>query len=302
MKLLDKIKFFIAKNALKSQRKKFKKLPVSGERFIVPRAGLDGVDVIIYRPKGKVEGALPVFFNLHGGAWVAGDAALLDSLCRLLADEIPAMVVNVNYKKVDVHPFPYQLDELCDAVTYFAEHAAELGVDKSRFVIGGESAGGHISAGVSIRLKEAGFPLAAQFLVYPFLDFTMSTIQESQKDSKELGWLDMLKDFFFAGVDGTNRYLSPLIAKDEELKGIAPAFLIVCGKDILRSQGIAYAKRLNELGIGAKLKEYPNAEHGFLEVNRPEYVKDPRKTPEQLALTKECEQYMIRELRAFFYN
>lgn len=302
MKFSDRIKFFFAKSMLRSQRKKFKKLPVSGERFIVPREGLDGVDVVIYRPNPQAQTPLPVFFNLHGGAWVAGDAALLDSLCRLLADEIPCVVVNVNYKKVDVHPFPYQLDELCDAVTYFGEHADEMGIDKTRFVIGGESAGAHISAGVAIRLKEEGFPLAGQFLVYPFLDFTMSTLEESQKDSQELGWLGMLKDIFFAGVDGSNRYLSPLIAKDEELKGIAPAFIIVCGKDILRSQGITYAKRLDILGVGVKLKEYPTAEHGFLEVNRPETRKDPRKTPEQLALTRECEQYMISELRAFFYN
>ena len=129
---------------LHEMRRKFAQMPVSGERFTVPRDGLDGVDTILYRPAKPTQGSLPVLFNLHGGAWVGGDAVLMDSFCSLLADEIPAMIVNVTYKKVDVHPFPYPQTELCDAVLYFAEHADEYNIDKSKFAIGGHSAGAHI--------------------------------------------------------------------------------------------------------------------------------------------------------------
>lgn len=302
MNILDKLKFSLAKSQLKNQRKKYAKLPILGERFTVPRAGLDGVDTILHRPHGDHAGPLPVLFNLHGGAWVALDAVMLESLCALLADAIPALVVNVNYKKVDVHPFPYQQIELCDTVQYFAEHAQEFGVDQARFAVMGESAGAHISAGAALRLKELGFSLACQVLVYPFVDFTLSSHKNDAVDKRELGWLELLKTAFFGQVDLTQRWLSPLIARDEELAGIAPAVVIVCGKDVLKPQGVAYARRLNEVGVPAKLKEYPEAEHGFLEVNRPETVKDPRKTPEQLALTKDCEQYLIGELKACFYG
>lgn len=279
---------------LHEMRRKFAQMPVSGERFTVPRDGLDGVDTILYRPAKPTQGSLPVLFNLHGGAWVGGDAVLMDSFCSLLADEIPAMIVNVNYKKVDVHPFPYPQTELCDAVLYFAEHADEYNIDKSKFAIGGHSAGAHISAGAALMIKERGFKLACQMLVYPFVDFSMKV------EGEEAQQLVQLFTSFFSGIDLTHRWYSPLQAKDDELEGAAPAIIIVCGKDELKPHGVAYAKRLIDAGVTVKYKEYPEALHGFLEVNRKEYEGDPRRSPEQLEMTKDCEQLLINELRACF--
>jgi len=278
---------------LREMRMKFARMPVSGERFTVPREGLDGVDTIIYRPTKPVNGPLPVLFNLHGGAWVGGDAVLMDSFCSMLAHEIPAMIVNVNYKKIDVHPFPYPQTELCDAVLYFAEHADEYNIDKNKFAIGGHSAGAHISAGAAMILKERGFKLACQMLVYPFVDFTMDLEGEGAKMLKQMTSL-------FSGTDLTHRWLSPLQAKDHELEGIAPAIIIVCGKDELKPHGVAYAKKLIDVGVTVKYKEYPEALHGFLEVNRREYEGDPRRLPEQKEMTQDCEKLLIHELRAFF--
>jgi len=279
---------------LNEQRKKFAQMPVSGERFTVPREGLDGVDTILYRPAKVTQGPLPVLFNLHGGAWVGGDAVLMDSFCSLLADEIPAMIVNVNYKKLDVHTFPYPQAELCDAVLYFAEHADEYNIDKSKFAIGGHSAGAHISSGAAIMLKERGFKLACQMLVYPFVDFTMSSGEEGTR------YLKQLITSLFPDGDLTHRWLSPLQAKDNELEGVAPAIIIVCGKDELKPHGVAYAKRLIDVGVAVKYKEYPEALHGFLEANRKEYEGDPRRYPEQLEMTKDCEKHLMNELRACF--
>lgn len=283
---------------LNAQRKAFAKMPVTGERFTVPREGLDGVDTILYRPTIASQDPLPVFFNLHGGAWVGGDAVLMDSFCSLLADEIPAMVVNVNYKKLDVHPFPYQQIELCDAVMYFAEHEDEYNIDKARFAIGGHSAGANLSAGAAIRLNELGFKLGCQMLVYPFVDFTM---RSGGDDSDEaLQGLTQLITSLSPDSDFSHRWISPLQAKDEELAGTAPAIIIVCGKDELKPHGVEYAKRLIDVAVPVKFKEYPEALHGFLEVNRKEYEGDPRRSPEQLAMTQDCEKYLINEFRACF--
>jgi len=274
---------------LARQRAEFAQRPITGERFYVPREGADPVEVILYRPQQPVDKPLPVLFNSHGGAWIGGDAVLMDSFCSLLANEIPALIVNMNYKKADVHPFPYPIVEICDTVQYFAAHAKEYGIDPTKFAVGGHSAGAQLSAGAAVKLKEDGFQLACQMLVYPCVDMT-------GKD----GLFAMLGPMYFPENNANHRWASPLYATDDELRGVAPAIFIECGPDELKPQGIAYAKRLIDLAVPVKVKEYPEAVHGFLEVNRPEYEGDPRRSPEQDAMTKDCEQYLIRELRACF--
>jgi acetyl esterase len=182
-------------------------------------------------------------------------------------------------------------EEVADAVKYFALHAEEYGIDKENMAVGGHSAGGQISASAALMLKDAGVYLACQMLVYPALN--MSDFAN--------GMLKDLMPVFFPNGGWDHPYNSPLLASNERLAGVAPAIFILCGPDMLKPQGIAYAKRLIDLGVPVKVKEYPKAEHGFLEVNRPDYTQgDPRQTPEQAAYTRDCEQYLIRELRACF--
>lgn len=274
---------------LRADRAAFADRPITGTRFQVPRDGKDAVEVILHRPSAPHDGLLPVLFNSHGGAWIGGDAVLMDSFCSLLAEEIPALVVNINYKKADVHPFPYAIEEICDTVQYFAAHAADYGVDPTRFAVGGHSAGAQLSAGAAMKLKEDGFPLACQMLVYPCVDM-----------SGEGGLFQFIGPMLFPEGEQTHRWASPLLAPDEALRGLAPAIFIECGRDDLKPQGIAYAKRLIDVAVPVKVKEYPEALHGFLEVNRPEYEGDERRSPAQDAMTRDCERYLIRELRANF--
>lgn len=284
------------RSELTQQRKRYAGMPITGERLAVPRADGSSVDTIIYRPEREARELLPVLFNLHGGAWIGGDAVLMDSFCRLLADEIPALIVNVNYTKIDIRPFPNPQDELFDTVLWFAGHAAEYGIDSAHFAIGGHSAGAHITAGTAIRLKEHGFKLACQMLVYPFTDFTQDSSGEAQ------GLLKLLKTVLCPEIDLGHPWYSPLQADPAELTDLAPAIFIIAGQDDLKPMGIAYAKRLIDYAVPVKVKEYPEALHGFLEVNRPEYEGDARRSPEQLAMTEDCEQYLIRELRASLFQ
>ena len=277
--------------AIRAQREKWAETETKGQRFTVPREGMDGVDTILYRP-ANAEGRLPVLFNMHGGAWIGGDAVLMESFCQLLADEIPAFVVNVNYKKMDVHPFPYALTEVADAAKYFAAHADKYGIDASKMAVGGHSAGAHIAAGAAMKLKEDGVKLAAQMLVYPCTDM---------RPTGEIGLFTVIQEMLFPNGDCEHRWASPMLATEEELTGLAPAIFIECGLDELKPMGIAYAKRLMDAAVPVKVKEYPKALHGFLEVNRPEYdPNDPRITPEQAEYCRDCEKYIINELKACF--
>jgi acetyl esterase len=273
-----------------AQRKVWVEHPTIGECFEVPREGKESVSTILYRPSQPMDGKpLPILFHMHGGAWIGGDAIFLESFCRLLSDEIPAVVVNINYKKADVHPLPYALYEVVDTVKYFRDHAQEYGIDATKMVVGGHSAGAHLAAGTALILKDEGLQLACQMLVYPATDLGDTSIE----------LMSMVQTRLFPNGGWESSYMSPLRASEDELKGVAPAIFIICGSDDLRLQGISYAKRLIDLGIPVKVKEFLKAEHGFLEVNRPDYPQgDPRQNPEQAAYASECEQYLIRELKA----
>lgn len=295
----------------KKQRAAYAARETIGERFVVPRSGKSangndkkGVDVIIYRPKKEVMDALgpndhiPVLFNMHGGAWIWGDAVLMESFCQKVAEEIPAIVVNINYTKIDEQPFPYAIEEVVDTVEYFRANNDEFKVCLARMAVGGHSAGAQLAAGSALMLADKGIQLAAQMLVYPCVDMT-----------NQGGLMDLVMNMALpegsvavqSGFIPAHPYISPLYAPEEQLAKVAPAIFIECGKDDLKPQGIAYAKRLIDAGIPVKVKEYKNAEHGFLEVNRPDYPEgDPRQNEEQADYCKDCEEYLIRELRTSY--
>lgn len=273
---------------LETGRARMAAMPSTGQRFALPRADKPPVDVLLYRPADKQDKPLPVVFNLHGGAWIGGDAMLMESFCALLAEKIPALVVNVNYKKADQQLLPYAEEELCDAVRYFAAHAAEYGIDPARMVVGGHSAGAHLAAGAALMLHDAGLTLAGQMLVYP------------PTDMRDRTWTFFGSSLFVEG--GENTYWgSPLCAPSEMLQGLGPVLMIVCGPDSLRPQGLAYAERLQAAGVTVEVKDYPTAQHGFLEVNRPDYpAGDERQSPEQAALARDAEAWLIQQLQRIF--
>ncbi len=264
-----------------------------GTRFAIPRAGLAAVDTILYRPVQKPAAAMPVFFNLHGGGWVGGDATLMESFCQLLADRLGALVVNVNYKKADVQPLPYPQEELRDAVLYIAAHADEYGIDPARMAVGGHSAGAHIATGGAMLLRQAGFALAAQLLVYPATDMTWLNENPDELYACIARWM-------FANGGQDECWASPLHAADADLQGLAPVIGIVCGQDSLRPSGLAYFEKLTALGVPVQYKEYPEAQHGFLEVNRLEYPADERQTPDQAAMARDAEEWIVAKLGELF--
>ena len=274
---------------LKKGRAEAAAKPATGERFVISRKDKAGVNVILHRPAITDGKPLPVLFNLHGGAWIGGDAILMESFCSLLAEKIPAMVVNVNYTKVDEEPYPYAWEELLDAVLYFAAHAEEYNVDPTRMVVGGHSAGAHIALGAAMLLRDVNFPLSGQMLVYPPSDL------RSRRNGERAAFHQLM----FRDTDrDTEPMASPLYAAREDLEGLAPVLMIVCGQDSLRPQGLGYAKRLEEADVPVLVREWPEAQHGFLEVNRPDYpAGDERQSPEQAAMAREAEEWLIEQLQ-----
>lgn len=295
------LKHWLLHLAMQHGRNKVKKKgPLLGQRFVVPRAGKKSVETILYHPSTAVSTPMPTLFNVHGGAWVGGDATALDSQSQYLADRLGCFVVNINYTKLDVEPFPYPQEDIRDTVLYFQAHAKEYGVDETRFSLIGYSAGGHLCAGTAMLLRDAGFKLNSQFLCYPFLNFANFGVETVGMEHGEAEKTNRLMDeIFFARMGKDTALLSPANAPAEALRGLAPVELITCGEDALLSQSVQYEQRLTQAGVEAVQKDYHGSIHGFLEVNFPETKENGAKSPEQEVLMHEAVEYIRR--RAFYH-
>ena len=290
------IKTFIMKKMIRSKREKEIWKDTKGKLFQVKRESGDPVKCFLYSPEG-VEKTYPVLFVIHGGAWVGCDASELDSFCLDMAEKCKAFIVNINYTKLDIHPFPYPQKEIVDTIRYFHDHSEEYHLDVSRFAVMGFSAGGHLAAASTLMLHEEGLDIAAQILCYPFLDFVKFN---GLLDDKTM---TIMKEIFFPeGVSVQDPHISPVMAKRDQLGGIASAVFVCCGPDPLTEHSKKYNELLKEAGVHTEFRLYEKALHGFLEVNHKEYPDQEAKNPEQEQYAKEAEDYIAEELKKIWRN
>ncbi len=223
------------------------------------------IPVRVYTPAGTAP--FPVLVYFHGGGWVIGNLETHDPLCRRLANAAGCLVVSVDYRLAPEHPYPAAPEDAHAATRWVAENAAALGGDPRRIAVGGDSAGGNLTAVVSLMARDRGGPrLVFQLLVYPVTDVP-GTEYASYRDNAEGYFLtaDMMHWFWnhYCGpeVNLTDPYLCPVKARD--LRELPPALVVTAEFDPLRDEGEAYANRLREAGVPTELKRYPGMIHGF---------------------------------------
>ena len=205
-----------------------------------------------------------VFF--HGGGWVVGSIESHDRLCRVLADEASAVVVSIDYRLAPEHPFPAGVDDAIASTRWVLADAATLGLDPSRIAVGGDSAGGNLSALVALALRDDTRRPAFQMLLYPATDLTRALPSHA-----------MFRDGFFLGAAAVDWYLahylrgpseatdpraSPLFAPD--VSRLPPAFVLTAGFDPLRDEGKAYADKMDRAGVKVEHLRVDGQVHGFL--------------------------------------
>lgn len=210
----------------------------------------------------------PLLLFFHGGGFMYGGLDSHDGPCRLLAERAGCLVLAIDYRLAPEHPFPAAYDDCLAALRWVHEHATEVGADVARIAVGGDSAGGNLSAGVAIAAAREGLPLKFQLLVYPATDNTRAT------RSLEL---------FASGFFLTERFMelatdSYLPVESERLDpraspafadvpdGLAAAYVCTAGFDPLRDEGEAYARRLADAGVTVELKRFPDLIHSFFNV------------------------------------
>jgi acetyl esterase len=225
---------------------------------------LGEIPVRIYTPSGN--GPHPALVYYHGGGWVIGNLETVDAVCRLLTNRAQCVVVSVDYRLAPEHKFPAAAEDAYAAAKWVAENASSIQVDANRIAIGGDSAGGNLTAVVALMAKDRGGPsLIYQMLIYPVTNYSFDTKSYLENGEKYFLTKDMMvwfwNHYLREELDGKNPYASPLLAED--LSGLPPALVITAEYDPLRDEGEAYAKRLIDAGVAVELKRYHGMIHGF---------------------------------------
>jgi acetyl esterase len=222
------------------------------------------IPVRVYRPSLAAE--LPVLVYFHGGGWTICSIETHDGTCRQLANAAGCAVVSVEYRLAPEHPFPAAPEDCYAALCFVARHAASLRVDAKRLAVGGDSAGGNLSAVVSLMARDRRGPRPChQLLVYPVTNHAFDT--ESYRENAEglLLTREMMRIFWGHYLareeDGRHPYASPLRAPD--LSGLPPAHVITAEYDPLRDEGEAFAARLAAAGVPVVARRYDGMIHGF---------------------------------------
>jgi len=222
--------------------------------------------VRVYRP--VVGRRLPVTVFFHGGGYVLGDLDSHDGLARLLANGSRSLVVSVDYPLAPEHKFPAPIDAGYAATKWVADNADELGADRARLAVAGDSAGGNLAAVVALKARAAKQPhIVCQLLIYPDLDFRRTNHSITQLAGKYGNITRAAQDWFMnhyitTEADKLHPLVSPLLESD--LTGLPPALIITAEYDALRDEGEEYGRRLAAADVPVSVRRYDGMIHEFL--------------------------------------
>jgi acetyl esterase len=230
--------------------------------------GPDGaVPVRIYWPQERPEAPLPALVYFHGGGWVICDLDTHDPTCRAITNSVGCVVVSVDYRLAPEHKFPAAAEDAYAATLWVAANAIDLGVDATRIAVGGDSAGGNLTAAVALMARDRHVPdIVFQLMVYPVTDLTAMDTPSHRENGEgyflTTAAMDWYRRQYLADLsEAAHPYASPLQTAD--LGGLPPALVITAELDPLRDEGEAYAARLWDAGVSATASRYDGVFHGF---------------------------------------
>jgi acetyl esterase len=247
--------------------------PVGEVRDLVATGPAGKIPLRLYRGKGTdTSSPQPALIYYHGGGWVLGNLESHDGVCRDIANVAQCTVISVDYRLAPEAKFPAAADDSIAAAQWIHDNAADLGIDRARLAVGGDSAGGNLSAVVALHARDNGGPkLKLQVLIYPSAD--MSSVYPSYEEFAEQlpltrTTMDWFVDLYLSSreKDAKDWRASPLHAKS--LAGLPPAFIITAAMDPLRDEGEEFARALMKAGVPVEVKRFDGQIHGFLTMGR----------------------------------
>lgn len=235
------------------------------KRLEIPIDNGGKIKALSYTPVKKTD-RLPCIIFYHGGGFVYNAAPHHFALAKNLAKSVGARVIFPDYRLAPAHPFPAAVNDAYSTYTYVRQNAAELGIDESRIVLCGDSAGGNLSAVTCLMAKERNFPQPlGQLLLYPFVDGDRES--HSMKEFTDTPMCNTKaavkynKAYIPDGTSEKPHWFSAVDAPD--LSGLAEAYIETAEFDCLHDGGVKYYNRLISHGTKASLFETKGTMHGY---------------------------------------
>jgi acetyl esterase/lipase len=239
------------------------------EERLAPGPGDAPAVKVLVINRDETRGPRPAVLFMHGGGYVGGSVRRQLFRMQDAALAHDCVVVSVDYRVAPETPFPGPRDDCLAALQWLHDEAAALGVDASRIVLLGESAGGGLAAQVSLAARDRGAaPILAQLLVYPMLDDRTGTVDSVPahigihvwtRAANRFGW----QCYLGAEPGAAQAPAGAAPARETDLGGLPPTWIGVGGLDLFVTENIAFAERLMAAGVSTELLVVPGAYHGF---------------------------------------
>ncbi len=221
--------------------------------------------LIILDPKKRKE-KIPGILWIHGGGYMVGMAAMVDFSCgKMLGKRYEAVVVSPGYRLAFQAPYPAALEDCYAALEYMWDHADELGIDRDKIIVGGESAGGGLAAALCLYARDKGkISIAMQIPLYPMID-CYDTDSSRNNHGKiwntrrnHWGWKNYLGDLLDKTVPS---YASP--SREENFTRLPYCYTFVCDGEPFYDETIRYVEDLRRAGVEADVDIYKGDVHAF---------------------------------------
>lgn len=232
-------------------------------------AGPDGdpLQLRIYQPADR-DDELPALLWIHGGGYVLGTVESNDASCAEFVKEAGCVVVSVDYRLAPEHPYPAPLEDCYTALKWVAENVETLNIDGDRIGVAGASAGGGLTAALTLLARDRGYPsVHFQMPLYPMIDDRNNTpsaeeIKEGMvwnQKTNEDGWKMYLGSLH--GTDKVPSYAAP--ARETDYSRLPSTYTCVGQLDPFRSETMTYVTKLAEACVDVEFHLFPGAYHGF---------------------------------------
>lgn len=236
------------------------------EGVLVADMILNGVPCQVFRPAG--EGQKPGLIYFHGGGWVLGGPQTHGDMCAEMAAGADCVVVLVDYRLAPEHRHPAQLEDSLAVLRWLREHGADIGMDPDNILGGGDSAGGQMTAGLALWLRDHGEKqLSGMVAIYPVFGTDTDTPSALRNADAPCLTRDEMIYFINAflgprgGANWSDPYAAPLLG---DVRGLPPAFIAVAAHDPLFDDGIAFHEKLLAAGVRSELRIEPVLAHSYM--------------------------------------
>ncbi|MEU5907768.1 alpha/beta hydrolase [Micromonospora sp. NPDC047467] len=237
---------------------------VQRREVTVPASDGTPIPLSVLSPTNRAAG-VPCVYWIHGGGMMWGDRFSNIDVPLEWLDLFGAVVITVDYRLAPEATGETLVDDCYQGLLWVAENAADLGIDPTRIVVAGASAGGGLAAGVTLMARDRGTPLiAAQLLSCPMLDHRNDTTSSRQYSGPDGVWTREMNEFGWRSVLGEqtpSAYVSPALADD--LSGLPTTYIDAGTAEVFRDEDVSYATRIWAAGGEAELHLWSGGFHGF---------------------------------------